>query len=428
MKNIAIIGSNTGILLAWLLCDDFKVTLFEKEERLGGHLNTLKIPQTNGKRGSNGSDKDFAIVEGGAEFLNSSYVNVFKLIEHLGIKTNKYLMSMEYIDDDERISLTPNLLLNFDNLKKSGNCCKEIIKDFSDKFPILLAMQHLILKYITEKKNLEKNTITLDEYMNLQSFMDDKSKNFIRRICSSSWGILPEKAGDSLAYYMLNYLASYPIFKEVIGGLSEIIRKLEKRINNKVEIFKSFNVLSVNKIDDKYSVSSENKTFSGFDDVIFCTNAKISNQIMKTDINDYLSKVSYYKTLVSFQKNKDENLNKDVVVHIVNKKDYAETTILKYFNSDISKKWCLDDILPENSLEARRYEHPYMDINYFNAQEAIKNFNQKMTGVFYGSIIAGYDDSYESGVCASIDIAKIIFSKYNLKRTQKLNIFNNSCC
>ena len=412
MKDIGIIGTNTGMLLAYLLCDDFNVTLFEKENRTGGHLNTLKIPQIGGKDGKNGSNKNFAVIEAGAEFINDSYVKTLKLIKHLGIKTNSFLMTMEYINGEERIPLSPDLLIDFDY----------------KMFPLLLDLQRLILTYKKEKAGLEKNPITLDEYMDSQTYMNNKSKNYVRKVCSSSWGIHPSKAGISLVYYMLNYLASHPIFKEVIGGLSEIIRKLEKRIDKKVKICKSSEITDVSKIDGKYFVMSGSNILGSFDDVVICTNAKISNQISHTDINEFLSKVSYYDTLVSFQKNENEKLNKNIVVHIVDNGEYAETTILKSFNSDISKKWCLDGIVPENSIEARKYEHPYMDIDYFNAQEAIKRFNSKKTGIYYGSIIAGYDDSYESGVTASVDIAKIIYSKYELKKSPKFDIFSESSC
>lgn len=444
-KNIAIIGSGTGLTLAWLLKKNFTVTLFEAEDRLGGHINSLNIPQDNGFNGKNGSTKTSAIVEGGAEFLNSSYTNFFKLLDYLGVKTNTFLMTMEFIDHTKkddidsfmRILLTPNLMLNFDNLKKAGwNCCSEIIKDLRDKFPILANMQQLVLKYLSDKKDLKKNPITLDEYMDKVGFMNEESKVFIRRICSSSWGIYPDKGGSSLAYYMLNYLASFPLFKEVIGGLSQYIKFLEIKIKSDVDIKLNSKVTKILKTHEGYTVeyqdilsTAKDCSISGFDDVIICTNAKIASLLYKeSDIYDKLVKVNYYQTLVSFQKNEDKILDKNVVVHIQNYEHYAETTALKTFNSNVSKKWCIDGTIPENSLVTKRYEHPYMDIFYYNAEQAMREHNEKCSGIMYGSIMAGIDDSHESGITASIDIAKLLYRKYKIKLPSKFSIFEDSCC
>lgn len=42
-KRVAIIGGGTGLTLAWLLADQFDVTLFEANDRLGGHIHSLQI-------------------------------------------------------------------------------------------------------------------------------------------------------------------------------------------------------------------------------------------------------------------------------------------------------------------------------------------------------------------------------------------------
>ena len=38
---IGIIGGAAGLLAAWLLEDDYEVTLFERDDRLGGHAHTI---------------------------------------------------------------------------------------------------------------------------------------------------------------------------------------------------------------------------------------------------------------------------------------------------------------------------------------------------------------------------------------------------
>ena len=52
-KNIAVIGSGiSGLSCAWLLSKSQNVTLFEKDDRLGGHSNTVTFDLDNGPSAS----------------------------------------------------------------------------------------------------------------------------------------------------------------------------------------------------------------------------------------------------------------------------------------------------------------------------------------------------------------------------------------
>ena len=85
MKNIAVIGAGiSGLAAAYLLSRRHRVHLFEKEERLGGHTNTVRIPTP---AGCVPLDTGFLVHN------DRTYPNLVRLFEELGVATRDSDMS-----------------------------------------------------------------------------------------------------------------------------------------------------------------------------------------------------------------------------------------------------------------------------------------------------------------------------------------------
>lgn len=414
-KKIAIIGSGTGLSLSFFLSDHFDVTVFEKEDRLGGHINSLDI--------------DGKTVEGGAEFLNPLYKNFFKLLDIIGVKKRSYQMSMELIDlvNNEKTVFSPNpgdLLNNFSGID-SFNELKEDAKKFID----LKDLYYVVSTF--DKKRI----VTLRDYLK-EIDKEDFGDHFLYKVVASSWGIGIEEAKKMLAHYALNYLGVGTTFYEIEGGLSKYIDKLEKILTGKCKIETGIDVKRISKYNDKYTVHSTSCEYYDFDHVVLCTSAEISSRIA-TDVIDpvtknILSSVEYYDTTVCFHENEDPLIDKNHVVHIKWDGKRALTTALKKWNSNIAKTWIGEtnqDLLAK-ALRVAKYRHPYMYLSYYTAQEKMREINTMGSGVMFGSIMAGFDDSHESGITASLEIANILCNKYNIKN-KLLEMFTadkTSCC
>ncbi|TYK66204.1 NAD(P)/FAD-dependent oxidoreductase [Colwellia echini] len=77
MKNIAIIGSGvSGLTAAYLLSKNHKVTVFEKDNRVGGHTATVDIEK---------SGQSYAIDTGFIVFNDKTYPNYLALLDEIGI-------------------------------------------------------------------------------------------------------------------------------------------------------------------------------------------------------------------------------------------------------------------------------------------------------------------------------------------------------
>lgn len=85
MKRIAVIGSGiSGIAAAYLLKDKYKITVFEKNNFLGGHCNTARITLDH---------REIPVDTGFIVFNHRTYPHLVKFFELLNIKTHKSDMS-----------------------------------------------------------------------------------------------------------------------------------------------------------------------------------------------------------------------------------------------------------------------------------------------------------------------------------------------
>ena len=77
-------GGSAGLATAWLLQEDHEVTLLEKENRLGGHANTVEVE----------IDGSAVSVESGFEFfIEDMYPSFAKLLRALELQLRRYPMT-----------------------------------------------------------------------------------------------------------------------------------------------------------------------------------------------------------------------------------------------------------------------------------------------------------------------------------------------
>ena len=90
--NIGVVGAGVaGLTAAYLLSKKHKVTLIEKEKRIGGHTNTINVKE-NGK--NIGVDTGFIVLN------DRNYPNFKKLLDKLEqIKNNTYIYGQLIIKD-----------------------------------------------------------------------------------------------------------------------------------------------------------------------------------------------------------------------------------------------------------------------------------------------------------------------------------------
>ncbi len=86
VQDIAVVGSGiSGLSCAWLLSKAHRVTLYEAAPRLGGHTNTVEVPQSSGSA--------VRVDTGFIVYNQKTYPNLTALFAHLGVETRGTDMS-----------------------------------------------------------------------------------------------------------------------------------------------------------------------------------------------------------------------------------------------------------------------------------------------------------------------------------------------
>lgn len=94
-REVAVIGAGiSGMSAAWLLSRSCEVTVYEGQDRLGGHSHTVEVP---GANGPTPVDMGFIV------YNQAAYPNLTALFEHLGVRTRATDMSFSVSLDEGRL-------------------------------------------------------------------------------------------------------------------------------------------------------------------------------------------------------------------------------------------------------------------------------------------------------------------------------------
>lgn len=452
-KRIAIVGGGTGLTLAWLLADQFDVTLYEASDRLGGHAQT--IIRENGD-----------LIEAGFEFIHPGYVKFYKLLNFLGMELRSYDMKMEFIDytqkdpvsDFEKTYFSPSigdLAKNYQDIIKKyqkGGCCsclQEVGED-SQKVKNLAFLQYAIYKYNKMQDSL--GDMTTKEFVDSLGLGEDFGTKFYYPLTDAAWGIdssnaegdEPRNAQDFLAQYTFFYLAAGNTYQEVVGGLIKYVTALYERIKDSCNIKFNSEISGVERDNtEKWTVTYTDKVTgevrcdTGYDEVIICTSFEIAAKIISNipsleQVYDVINKVTYYTTKICLHTSEDADFDKDTIIHIKKTENRASLHIKKPWNSNLTRSWVYkDEKEPDNTIQTIYYRHPNMTKRYYVGQAALKEHNKKATGISFGGISAGRYDCHEGAMEENCNIAEYLSKKYKVE-LPKLKILvdddKKTCC
>ncbi|MEH6445521.1 MAG: FAD-dependent oxidoreductase [Oceanospirillaceae bacterium] len=217
-KKIAVVGSGiSGLSCAWLLNKTHQVTLYEKDDRLGGHSNTVSFEL---------DDKQVAVDTGFIVFNPKNYPNLVKFFDTLGVKTCETEMSFA-------------VSVNQGNLEYSGSGLAGLLVQKRNLFrPSFWRMVQELMRFYRESEVImqrdDLDEISLGELLQEQGYGKEFIFNHLLPMGAAIWSTPIEK--------MLNYPASCfmrfchnhgllqfqdrPQWKTVINGSKQYVDKL----------------------------------------------------------------------------------------------------------------------------------------------------------------------------------------------------------
>lgn len=410
MKKLAIIGSGiSGISCAHYLKKDYQISIFEKNDYLGGHTHT-HIIEENGKK--------FTLDTGFIVFNLETYPNLIQLFKELGIEKQKSDMSFSVINQKNNFQYaTKNFLQIFAQTKNL----------FSFKYWRFLREITLFFKEANKDySSVQTSKATLKEYCeekNLSLFFID---NFLVPMTSAVWSTPHEEIYNFPIASLLPFFHNHGLlgldqqfqWYTVKGGSNSYTKKIIE--NNNFDIHFNEEVLSAEEFNQKVILKTKKESYE-FDFVICSTHADESLKIVKNlpenkknllkafCYNDNKAVLHTDESLMPSIKRAWASWNHNIAeedgkymtstTYWLNKLQNPETKTNYFLSLNPFLKIQKDKIFKEIT-----YQHPLFNPQNFAIQKNLQDLNQD-TNLFFTGSYFGYG-FHEDGLKSALEVIK----------------------
>ncbi|MBA3764749.1 MAG: FAD-dependent oxidoreductase [Actinobacteria bacterium] len=266
---IAVIGSGiSGLGAAWALARRHHVTLYESDDRLGGHANTWQVED----RG-----RLVPVDTGFIVYNERNYPNLVRLFDGIGVATEPSDMSFSVSIDDGAFEYRARVL---GLAAQPSNLLR----------PSFLRMVREIVRFTQQARSLigagigESTGSWLERQGYSPAFRDDFLLPMVACIWSSKLHEMLNVPAATMAGFLDNHglldLGDRPQWRTVTGGSREYVRRVAASID---EIRPGTSIVSVTRQADSALVRDATGRTEGFDNVVLATHADTSLAILGDD-------------------------------------------------------------------------------------------------------------------------------------------------
>ncbi len=414
-KNIAIIGGGiSGLGAAHALSDTFNVTLFETENRLGGHARTVLA----GKNGDQPVDTGFIV------FNYANYPELSKLFSDLNVPVVKSDMSFGASVRGGKIEYA---LRNFDAIFAQR---KNV---FNPKF---IKMVWDINRFNTLGLTVaDDKSITIRQFLERLKTGDWFRDYYLLPLSGAIWSTPTEKILEFPAYAMMQFFKNHALLSRsgqhqwytVEGGSREYVSRLENVLLKKqVDVRLSTPVASVSRHETGVAIKTYRDEVQMFDEVVFAPHSDDTLALL----TDATPTEQQNLGCIKYQDN-EVVLHSDVSlmprlqkcwaswVYTERKDKSSEKIDLTYWMNSL-QPIPLDDPMFVTLNSTRNIEqsqifdqvtmrHPVYDLDVLEAQKEIAKNNGQNRTWFSGAWVK--NGFHEDGLTSGLDVARKIISQ-----------------
>ncbi|EQA46492.1 NAD(P)-binding Rossmann-like domain protein [Leptospira broomii serovar Hurstbridge str. 5399] len=390
---MAIIGSGVaGLGCAHFLKDEFRLTIFEKGDYIGGHSNTVMVDE---------DGNSIPIDTGFIVFNHVTYPNLKRLFEDLNVPTKKTSMSFSVQHVPEKLEFCGSGLNGLFAQRKN-----------------LINFRFLRLLLNINRFNLEAPAIlddpkymdySLDRYIREEGYHPDILRYYLVPMSSAVWSTPQERMLEFPAYSLVRFFLNHGFlglntqhqWYTVDGGSKEYVKRLTAPIKEAFRL--ETPVLGVEPATGgKVKVSLKGGKTEIFDKVILASHGDTSLKLLKKPTSlqkELLSQFSYQKNIATLHT--DDSVmpkTKSTWSSWNYRMDRVDGSIcphtIYWMNSlqEVSKKKnyyvSIGDpgkVIPKKIIREIEYEHPLFHVGSLKAQQRLSTLNEDGPIYFCGS-------------------------------------------
>ncbi len=411
---IAIVGSGvSGLTAAWALSRRHDITLFEKDARLGGHVNTARIDY---------DGQDVAVDTGFIVFNNRNYPNLTTLFDHLGVECERSDMAFSLSRANGREWSSDGLAAIFAH---PGNLAS----------PSFIAMLSDIARFnIRARLDFKNDKIgnrSLHEYLSWRGFGPAFWHDYLGPMGAAIWSMSAEAvrdfpAGSFIQFFNNHRLTNFfqPYWRTVRGGATTYVEKLTESFSDRIEM--NCGVSAIYRRDAGVELVDQAGRVRHFDHVVLACHSDQALALLKTphrQETDILSRIRYAPNRAVLHR--DVSLMPRVRRAWASWNYLCEGAMPKTGESPVSLTYYmnrLQNIDPRRPLfvtlnpkrEIRQsdifgeyqYDHPQFDIAAIKAQKMLPDI-QGVDRIWYAGAYWGYG-FHEDGAASGLRVAKAL--------------------
>ena len=259
---VAVIGGGAaGLTCAWLLDEEHDVTLFEKDDRLGGHAHTIEIDV----RGES------VAVDAGFQFFadTPTYATFNRLLDALGVARESYPATLTVFTDGRHPVVMPPLR---GGLPVWPSFTPQHLSDLIRFRRFLAAVPAFLAEHDT--------TVTIAEYLERQRMPKRFVDEFLLPLLLAFWCVEPAGFRTFAAYNALFYLGANlpsgiraPRQSEIPGGLRVYVDALVRSLR-RTETRTGAAIVRISRDGGAFVLEDARGVLRTFDQVIVATNAR----------------------------------------------------------------------------------------------------------------------------------------------------------
>lgn len=409
--NIAVVGTGiSGMSASWLLSKYHSVTVYEKDTRVGGHSNTVEVPDTYGA---------IPVDTGFIVYNEKNYPNLVALFRHLGVPTKPSEMSFAASVDDGALEYSGSNLAGLFAQKRN------ILR------PRFWRMLGGIRRFYREGTAVIEKTgegeISLGDYLDgagySHAFIYDHLLPMAAAIWSTAANDMRDHPASAFVRFCTNHglmqIADRPQWRTVDGGSREYVARLTQSFSGRIRI--GTGVRSIRRVGGSVIVEDDKADRSTYDHIVIATHANQALAMLSdpsADEQDRLGAFSYTRNTAV--------LHQDPSLMPRRRKVWSSWNYLSHGDQQGKSRVCVTywmnrlqglvsseplfvtlnpnrDLDPQKVLRLFEYDHPSFDLGAVNAQRRLWELQGVRNTWFCGSYFgAGFhEDALQAGLAVA---------------------------